>query len=152
MENLKNAAREQFSRIRLYIRSLFKWLLLSFLVGILCGGLGSAFHIGVEYATELRAGHSSLLFLLPFGGLAIVAIYRFFSVEGQSTDSVIDEVQSGRGLKILLIPAIFLSTLLTHLFGQDLAVALGGEDGQALGDEEVAAVAGLHADDVVLIS
>ena len=74
MENLNNAAREQFSRIRLYIRSLFKWLLLSFLVGILCGGLGSAFHIGVEYATELRAGHSWLLFLLPFGGLAIVAI------------------------------------------------------------------------------
>ena len=138
MDDLFTAVRELLFRIWLYIRSLAKWLLLAVPVGLLCGGLGSAFHIGVEYATELRGSHPWLLYLLPIGGLAIVGIYRFFSVEGQSTDSVIDEVQSGRGLKILLIPAIFLSTLITHLLGgsagrEGAALQMGGAIGFEFG-------------------
>ena len=137
--------KQKASRVLMYIRALAKWLLISGITGVLCGLLGSAFHIGVDLATGIRLAHPWLLFLMPLAGLAIVGIYSFFSVEGQSTDSIISEVQTGKGLKIKLIPSIFLSTLLTHLCGgsagrEGAALQMGGTIGF-----EVAKL--LHLDD-----
>ena len=121
-------------RYTIYLKALGKWLLVSGIVGILCGSLGAAFHIGVDMVTEFRTAHSWLIWLLPAAGVAIVAIYAFFSVEGQSTNNIISEVQSGNGLKLNLIPSIFLSTLLTHLCGgsagrEGAALQMGGTIG-----------------------
>ncbi len=128
----------KYRRILIYIRALLKWVLVSGIVGILCGLLGSAFHIGVGLADAFRVEHRWLIFLLPAAGVAIVAIYDFFGVEGQSTNSIISEVQSGRGLKLNLIPSIFLSTLLTHLCGgsagrEGAALQMGGTIGYETG-------------------
>lgn len=120
----------------IYARAMGKWLVVSLVTGALCGVIGSAFHIGVEYATELRTEHGWLLFMLPLLGLAIVAIYRLLGTEGISTDNILEEVHSGRGLSKTLLPAIFLSTLLTHLGGGSV-----GREGAAL---QMGGVVGFH--------
>ena len=138
MHRIWELLRKKAYRISLYIRALVKWILVSGITGILCGVLGSAFHLGVDYVTGLRLNHPWLLWLLPAAGLAIAGIYGLFSVQGQSTNNIINEVQTGKGLKLNLIPAIFLSTLLTHLCGgsagrEGAALQMGGTIGFEVG-------------------
>ena len=130
--------RRQTARILLYVKALCKWILVSAIVGILCGFLGSAFHIGVSKATSLRLTYPWLLWGFPLAGILIVFLYRVFQVEGHSTNSIITEVQSGKGLKFGLIPAIFCSTILTHLCGgsagrEGAALQMGGTIGFEVG-------------------
>ena len=101
--------------VMLYVKTLVKWLLAAALIGTVGGAVGSLFHLGVEYATELRTEVPALLYALPLAGVLIVALYRFLRTQGVGTNAVLDAVHQGRELPILLIPAIFLATLLTHL-------------------------------------
>lgn len=122
----------------LYVKALSKWLVVSSLVGVLCGFLGSVFHIGVEWATEFREGHSWVLYTLPLAGLLAIAIYRVFRAEGQSTNNILSEIQSGKGISAGLFPAIFLTTVLTHLAGgsagrEGAALQMGGSVGYGIG-------------------
>ena len=114
-------------RVRIYSRAMLKWLCVAAVTGAFCGVIGSLFHIGVERVTELRAAHPWLLYLLPLLGLAVVGSYKLCRVEGVSTDSILEEVHSGRGVSLALLPAIFVSTLLTHLGGGSV-----GREGAAL--------------------
>ena len=134
----KEIIQEHISGICLYIKALAKWALISGLAGILCGFIGSAFHLGVSYVTSMRMAFPWLLFLLPAAGIIIVALYRLCSVEGHSTNNVISEVQTGKGLRWGLIPAVFISTILTHLCGgssgrEGAALQMGGTIGFELG-------------------
>lgn len=118
----------------LYLRALGKWLLVAVIVGSISGLFGSAFHICVDGATRLRLAHPWLLLCLPVAGVLIWGLYRLLRVEGQSTNSIIEEVQSGCGLSGTLIPAIFCSTVITHLCGgsagrEGAALQLGGTVG-----------------------
>lgn len=102
------------------------------------GAVGSLFHLGVEYATELRTEVPALLYALPLAGVLIVALYRFLRTQGVGTNAVLDAVHQGRELPILLIPAIFLATLLTHLAGgsagrEGAALQIGGDLGEHFG-------------------
>ena len=126
-QNMREQIRNTCLLWVIYMRAVLKWLSVSLLTGALCGAIGSAFHIGVEYAAELRAVHAWLLWLLPLLGLVIVALYKALGTEGVSTDNILEEVHSGRGLSRALLPAIFFSTLLTHLGGGSV-----GREGAAL--------------------
>ena len=122
----------------LYCKGLGKWLLVSGVTGTLCGLLGSAFHIGVHYATLFRQAQPWVLYTLPLAGLLAVAIYHFLGTEGQGTNNIIDEVQSGRGLSLQLLPSIFLATIVTHLAGgsagrEGAALQMGGTIGFSVG-------------------
>lgn len=122
----------------LYIRALGKWLLVAAISGVFSGLLGSAFHICVDRATQFRLAQPWLLYCLPAAGLLICALYKLLRTEGLSTNSIIEEVQSGRGLSLSLIPAIFFSTVLTHLCGgsagrEGAALQLGGTVGYETG-------------------
>ncbi len=121
-----------------YLRALGKWVGVALAAGALCGAIGSAFHLGVAYATALRAAHGWLLFLLPLVGLAVVAVYKALGTEGQSTNDILEEIHSGHGVSIRLLPAIFLATLLTHLGGgsagrEGAALQMGGAIGYQTG-------------------
>ena len=118
----------------LYCKGLGKWLLISGITGLLCGILGSAFHVAVEEATVFRMTHPWVLYTLPAAGLLAVGIYKFTGTEGQDTNNVIDEVQSGRGISLALLPAIFFATFVTHLAGgsagrEGAALQMGGAIG-----------------------
>ena len=100
---------ESFSRAsrsaREMARMLLRWLVLALPIGLLCGGIGTAFHLAVEAVTELRGAHGWLLWLLPAAGLAIVALYKGTKCEGVGTNNVIRAVQSGEAVSPLLVPA-----------------------------------------------
>ena len=74
-----DAVREFIKEIKLYAAALAKWLALAAVAGVMCGFIGSAFHISVGYVTALRGAHGWLLWLLPahyamLGGLAAGAL------------------------------------------------------------------------------
>ena len=123
MEKWKSAA----AHIGAYPAALIKWLAVGGLIGGIGGVIGSLFHIGVSYATRWRSAHPWVLYLLPLLGLIIVGLYRVTGVEGKDTNAVIESVHFGKNVPILLVPVIFLSTVLTHLGGGS-----AGREGAAL--------------------
>ena len=122
----------------LYGTALAKWLAVAVVTGVICGVIGSAFHIGVELATEARHHQPWLLWCLPAAGLAVVGFYKLTKTEGQGTNDIIDAVHLGKGLSLLLLPAIFVGTILTHLCGGS-----AGREGAAL---QMGGTIGHHAD------
>ena len=139
-------------------RVLVLWLVLAAAVGLVCGGVGTAFHLSVEAVTELRGEHGWILWLLPVAGLAIVVLYKGTKCEGMGTNNVIRAVQSGEAVSPLLVPAIFLGTVLTHLCGgsagrEGAALQMGGSIGYNVGklfhlsdhDRRTATVCGMAA-------
>lgn len=121
-----------------YFRTFYRWLMVATVTGAVCGLVGSVFNLIVGYATELRSCEPWLLLLLPIGGIAIAAIYRISGVEGEGTNNIIDSIHEGERLPILLVPAIFLATAITHLFGgsagrEGAALQIGGSLGYKVG-------------------
>ena len=121
-----------------YLRAMAKWFAIALVTGVLCGMVGTVFHVGVHRVTELRAGQPWLLYTLPVLGLAIVGIYKLLDTEGQSTNDILDEIHSGYGVSFALLPAIFLATILTHLGGgsvgrEGAALQMGGAIGYRSG-------------------
>lgn len=138
LENIKRDLRVRWGLTVLYARALGKWLLLATAAGVSCGLVGTAFHVAVEYVTELRGECPWLLYLLPLAGLGIVGLYKLLGTEGQGTNDIFNEVHSGGGISILLVPAIFLGTVLTHLCGgsagrEGAALQMGGSLGYRVG-------------------
>lgn len=110
----------------------FKWILLSLLVGIIVGGIGTLFHFATDLATVSRENHPLLIFLLPILGIFIVFLYRI-SKQGDilNTNMVLDSIRSDYSLPLRMSPLIFIATTLTHLGGgssgrEGAALQLGG--------------------------
>ncbi len=135
-----------------------KWILIALLTGAAGGLVGSAFHLSVGFVTSLRASNSWLIYLLPAAGLLIVLIYRLFRTVNKSTNTIIESIQSGQRVPIALMPAIFLSTVLTHLCGgsagrEGAALQIGGSIGNFAGrlcklddaDLRIATLSGMSA-------
>ena len=114
---MKEFLKKELYSFRAVAAILARWLLLAVPTGLVCGAVGTAFHLAVEQVTEWRAEHIWLLWLLPVAGLAIVALYKVTGCEGMGTNNVIRAVHSGESVSPLLVPAIFLGTVLTHLCG-----------------------------------
>ena len=116
-----------------------KWMIFAVIVGVIVGLCGTAFYFGLSLVTVLRAQYHWLLFLLPVGGLAIVAMYRLLHNEKDAgTNLVISAIHSDDELPLRMAPLIFISTLITHLFGgsagrEGAALQMGGSMGNALG-------------------
>lgn len=139
--------------------ALMKWLIFAILVGFLVGVAGSLFHLTLEWAAETRMAHPWLLFLLPVGGLAIVAAYRFSGMaDDKGTEMVLTSIRSGQPMRLRTAPLIFFATAVTHLFGgsagrEGAALQLGGSISSALGkllslderDERIITMCGMAA-------
>ncbi len=116
-----------------------KWVVFAVIVGLIVGLCGTAFYYGMTLVTLLRAQNPWLIFLLPVGGLIIVGMYHLFRDEKDTgTNQVISSIQSGEELPFRVAPLIFISTLITHLFGgssgrEGAALQMGGSIGNALG-------------------
>ena len=91
MENIKTGVK--------YITAFAKWVVIAVIVGIIGGILGSAFHLSIDFVTELREEKSFIIFLLPLGGIAIAALYKLFSAKGKiDTNRVIESVRDGENV------------------------------------------------------
>ena len=110
-----------------YLLTFARWLLLGTLIGAIGGGIGALFAHSISYATDLRGGNGWLVWLLPLGGLISVGIYQLLRVYGAGTNQVLESVRSEKKVPVLLAPAIFLGTVISHLLG-----ASAGREGAAL--------------------
>ena len=121
-----------------YAAALLKWIVVGGLVGGVGGVVGALFHLGVNYATSVRLAHPWVLYLLPLGGLVIAGLYRLCKLEGKGTNAVIESVHFGSDVPVLLVPLIFVSTVITHLCGgsagrEGAALQIGGGIGYRTG-------------------
>lgn len=116
-----------------------KWVVFAILVGIVVGLCGTAFYFGMSLVTVVRTQHPWLIYFLPVGGLAIVALYHILHDEKDTgTNLVLSAIHSGDELPFRMAPLIFISTLITHLFGgsagrEGAALQMGGSIGNTLG-------------------
>ena len=142
-----------------YPKNLIKWLVLSFVVGITGGILGSVFHIGIDYLTEVRTQNPFVLWFLPLGGLVIAFLYYISKKHGNlDTNRVLDAVKGEEKVPLIMAPLIFISTLITHFLGgsagrEGAALQLGGSIGYNAGkvfhlnekDKHIITMAGMSA-------
>ena len=118
--------------IKEYIKPFFKWLFFAILIGVIGGILGGIFHKLLEIVTELREKNIWLILLLPLAGVLITALYMPFKNRGKlNTNRILDAVETDEKVPFILSPLIFVSTIITHLFGgsagrEGAALQLGG--------------------------
>lgn len=116
-----------------------KWVIFALITGLVVGSISTAFHFSIMIATMVREATPWVIFLLPIGGLIIVRCYRIVKDNKElSTNSVLSAIHSNEKLPLKMAPLIFVSTVITHLFGgsagrEGAALQLGGSIGNGLG-------------------
>lgn len=137
-EQLKSAAKDSLAFL--------KWVLFACIIGAVVGGTAIAFYFCFVYVTDLRSGISWLLYLLPLGGLAIVGIYKLCGMEkDRGTNFVLAAVRENAAMPLRTAPLVFISTLITHLFGgssgrEGAILQIGGSISSTIGRK-------MHLDD-----
>ena len=120
---------EQFG-ILLY---LLRWTAFIIPLAIAVGSLVALFLFSLDRATAFRWQHQWLLYLLPLAGIAISLAYTLYGKNSEAGNNlIIDEIhQPGGGIPARMAPFVFISTIITHLFGgsagrEGTAVQMGG--------------------------
>lgn len=114
-------------------RFLLKWFVLAVPLGIVVGSACALFLWSLDEATAARLGNPDFVYLLPFAGMAVGAMYLLFgkSVEA-GNNLIVDEIhEPGGGVPLRMAPLILVGTVVTHLFGgsagrEGTAVQMGG--------------------------
>lgn len=140
MGRIKQKISYKLKRVWQYIVSFLKWIFIALITGAIGGAIGGMFRICVDFATKVRYAHEFLIFLLPLGGLLIVFLYKITKLsDNADTNLVIKSIRCEEKVPLVLAPAIFISTIITHLFGgsagrEGAALQLGGCIGEQVGD------------------
>ncbi|WP_312061453.1 chloride channel protein [Anaerotignum sp.] len=136
-----------------------KWIVIGCVVGGIVGIIGITFHWLLEVATAFRMEHPKILWCLPFGGLAIVGLYHLLGIKkDRGTNFILVAVRQNEAVSLKMAPLIFISTIITHLFGgsagrEGAALQLGGSIASFLGriinlnekDERIITMCGMAA-------
>lgn len=134
-EIIKHKLKHNLNRIKTSV----KWVIFSIISGVVIGSAGTLFYFAMEVVTLIRTKNSWMVFLLPVGGLIIAGCYRLLQNEKDTgTNLVLSAIHSGDELPLRMAPLIFISTLITHLFGgsagrEGAALQLGGSIGNGIG-------------------
>ncbi len=123
---------KQFDPINV-LKYFIKWFLLVIPVSIIVGSLVALFLFLLDFATQTRWQNPWLIYLLPFAGIAIVALYKFKGKNAEAGNNlVMDEIHKpGGGIPFRMAPFVLFTTVATHLFGgsagrEGTAVQIGG--------------------------
>lgn len=132
METIKKNSSPKPDMSELSMRSLLpgflRWTVIAVIVGLVVGGVATAFDKAVEWATEFRQTHDLIILFLPIAGVIIAKSYSLLGMDkDKGTNSVLISVRSGKRLSIKMMLLIFFSTVLTHLCGGS-----SGREGAAL--------------------
>lgn len=120
--------------------SLLKWVAFTVPMAAVVGSLCALFLWSLDVATQARFSHPWLLYGLPLAGLAVGLVYHWIgrSAEG-GNNLIVDQIhEPSAGVPLRMAPLIFISTVVTHLFGgsagrEGTAVQLGGSLASAFG-------------------
>lgn len=101
---------------------------LSLLTGLFGGVVGGAFAHGLHWASAIRKQFPWLLLLLPVGGVLTVLLLKLFKLSDHGgVGELVKNLELSTPVRVLIAPAIFLCTVITHLFGGS-----SGKEGAAL--------------------
>lgn len=124
---------QQKSEVKKIVRSAASWALLTVLLTGITGSAVALFLWLLDEVTKFRWQHGWLLYLLPVAGMIIHFLYRLWGKSAERGNNlVIDEIhEPGGGVPLRMAPLIFVTTLITHLFGgsagrEGTAVQIGG--------------------------
>ena len=140
MDRIKQKISYKSKRVLQYIASFLKWVFIALFTGAIGGAVGGMFRFCVDYVTKAREAHEFLIYFLPLAGVVIVFLYKITKLsENADTNLVIESIRSDKKVPIVLAPVIFISTVITHLFGgsagrEGAALQLGGCIGEQVGD------------------
>ena len=122
-----------------YIKNFTKWIFLALCTGVVGGFVGAVFHFCVDHVSEFRTEKPYIIYFLPVGGLLIAMFYKLFSSKGSlDTNRVMKASAGDTDVPFVITPLIFISTVITHLFGgsagrEGAALQIGGGIGAEIG-------------------
>lgn len=138
LTNLTNTLKKQAHSLWAHLIYFIRWLALASFVGLVTGLVGSAFYHCMIKATQIRETYPQLILGLPVGGLLIVWLYHI-SGRGndKGTNMVLSAVREEDTIPVRVTPLIFISTVITHLFGgsagrEGAALQMGGSIGNGI--------------------
>lgn len=108
---------------------IFKWLLISALIGV-CVGSASAFFLQtLDWVTNYRESHLWIIAFLPLGGLAVGFLYYFWGRDVDAGNNLlIDTIHNPKEIiPLRMAPFVYIGTMVTHLLGGS-----AGREGTAL--------------------
>ena len=127
-DSYEQTAKVEVRKFYVHIVVCLKWIGLALLEGVILGLIATAFAYSLKYATGLRVAHPQLIAGLPFAGLLIVFLYnKFGSDVMKGTNSVLASINSDEKMHFVMMPLIFISSIISHLFGASV-----GREGAAL--------------------
>lgn len=105
--------------IPVFSKIILKWLVICIIVGILAGTSSAFFLYTLNWATQFRDGHLSLIFLLPIGGLLIGLLYHYYGNEAvKGNNLILEEYEKPeKTIPLIMAPLVYIGTILTHFFG-----------------------------------
>jgi H+/Cl- antiporter ClcA len=105
--------------VKTQLHRYFAWTFYSCLVGIVAGLAASIFLYSLNWITEYRKEHLSLVWGLPIIGFAIGWLYLVYGKEiSRGHNLILEEIHNPKKvIPLRMAPLIYLSTVLTHLFG-----------------------------------
>ena len=98
---------------------LLKCTLIVLPLSLLAGSGVALFLWSLDKVTSLQQHYRWLLYFLPLGGLLIYWLYQWFGKRSlKGNNLIIEEIHTpGGGIPASMAPLVFVSTLITHLFG-----------------------------------
>lgn len=138
-KRLRQETKDSLKKISGQVVVLIKWIFIAAVAGVVVGGFCTLFGHAMNYVTEFRQENGYILYLLPLGGVFIVALYRLCDFEkDKGTNIVISNLHAQADIPLRQAPLIFMSTIVTHLCGgsagrEGAALQMGGSLGNGIG-------------------
>ncbi len=116
-----------------------RWMCFALITGLIVGLVGTVFVKGLTFANNFRLDNPNIIYGLPLAGLFLVFLYRKSGMkEDKGTNQIIATIHAESHVPFRMMPLIFISTIVTHLFGgsagrEGAALQLGGSIGNQLG-------------------
>lgn len=108
---------------------IFKWTLISSIIGLLVGSTSAGFLISLDWITNFRENHLYIIAFLPLAGLLIGLLYHYYGKDVEAGNNlIIDNIHKPTAIiPLKMAPLVYLGTIITHLFGGS-----AGREGTAL--------------------
>lgn len=138
LKEMWHVSRHMVGHMSLKLAACAHWIVLAILTGLIVGAYSTLFAWILGKATGYRSQYPWLLFLLPLGGILIVAMYRAAKImTDRGTNLVINSIHAKDEVPGVMAVLIFVSTIITHMFGgsagrEGAALQMGGSLGNVL--------------------
>ena len=133
MEHRKEYKKNTLDLCRNLIFDIFKWVILSVIMGCAVGIIVGYFNIVLKNANNYRKDHNFLIFFLPVAGALIAYIYVKVRRNAYSGENLLksEVIKASENIPLYMIIVVFVGSLLTTFFGgsagkESSGVAMGG--------------------------